>query len=107
MGHQEGFGRAAAAVKPVDAFVQVHADELPQRELIDPAVRQEGCDEGDKNPVQIFQSNFPFQMISRGAYRPNSVLTWASFSSTKSRSSLVWAAEIWVRMRALPCGTTG
>ena len=29
------------------------------------------------------------------------------WSMANSRSSLVWAAETWMRMRALPCGTTG
>ena len=39
--------------------------------------------------------------------RPISRLTAAKASSANSSSSRVWAAEIWVRMRALPCGTTG
>ena len=31
----------------------------------------------------------------------------AKAAAARSRSSRVWAADIWVRMRALPFGTTG
>ena len=40
-------------------------------------------------------------------YRPISSLTSLKHLTAKSRSSLVWPAEIWVRMRSLPLGTTG
>lgn len=38
---------------------------------------------------------------------PSSLPTLANFSRAKSRSSLVWIAEIITRMRALPLGTVG
>ena len=38
---------------------------------------------------------------------PSSRFTETNASTTRSRSSRVCAALIWVRMRALPCGTTG
>ena len=42
-----------------------------------------------------------------GGHQDNSRRTSANFSRAKTRSSCEWAAEICVRMRALPCGTTG
>ena len=41
------------------------------------------------------------------SYRPISSLTSLKQRTAKSRSSLVWPAEIWVRIRSLPLGTTG
>ena len=41
------------------------------------------------------------------SYIPSSCLTSSIFSMTKSKSSLLWAADIWVRIRAAPFGTTG
>ena len=38
---------------------------------------------------------------------PISVFTSPNFAMANSKSSFVWAAEICVRMRALPFGTTG
>jgi hypothetical protein len=43
----------------------------------------------------------------REHYRFRSCFTSANFSIANARSVWVCAAEIWVRMRALPCGTTG
>jgi hypothetical protein len=36
-----------------------------------------------------------------------SLFTVPNAAKASSRSAREWAAEIWVRMRALPCGTTG
>jgi hypothetical protein len=43
----------------------------------------------------------------RMPYRFNSLLASVNFSIANSISFRLWAADIWVRMRALPCGTTG
>ena len=58
-----------------------------------------------KPPVQftepgVFLTVFLF-------YRPISFLTSPKAFTARSISSLVWPAEIWVRMRSLPLGTTG
>ena len=61
------------------------------------------------------QTQFPRAGVSANAgsgqreagVRARSWATSANFSTAKSRSSRVWAAETCVRMRALPSGTTG
>ncbi len=47
------------------------------------------------------------QRVWKMRYNFNVVLTAAKASSAHWRSAREWAAEICVRMRALPCGTTG
>ena len=54
------------------------------------------------------RETIPFAPVAAGAaYRPISALTSLKHWTAKSRSSRVWPAETWVRMRARPWGTTG
>jgi hypothetical protein len=46
-------------------------------------------------------------LICRSLYRFSSRFASMNFSMANSISLRVCAADIWVRMRALPCGTTG
>jgi hypothetical protein len=55
----------------------------------------------------LFQIGAKRHFIGYSSHRPNSDLASAKRAMANSRSRRECAAEIWVRMRALPCGTTG
>ncbi len=49
----------------------------------------------------------PAELVNTRRYTPNSSFTAAKASSAIASSARVCAAETWVRIRALPGGTTG
>lgn len=63
------------------------------------------------NDVDSLWGGMPPSPKHRGYFRPNpypiAAFTLAKAATANSKSSRLWTAETCVRMRALPCGTTG
>ncbi len=59
-----------------------------------------------ESSFQELSANY-YLLISDLNHMPISSLTSLKHLTAKSRSSLVWPAETWVRILSLPLGTTG
>jgi Mg-chelatase subunit ChlD len=75
-----------------------HRDRITERKPDDCA---------DRNRCGVAASSVGAESLCNRRYSPNSCFAFPKQSTAKWRSSIVCAADTWVRIRAVPCGTTG